>query len=82
MSDDECMGGREFRQWKRDREIELDDQVYGVAKEERPVVEPCRPNEPLTTPAKPGSFYAGRARAAGCEDEYDNAMEARYGKGW
>jgi len=44
--------------------------------------EPCRPTEPLTTPAKPGSFYAGRARAAGCEDEYDNAMEARYGKGW
>jgi hypothetical protein len=37
---------------------------------------------PLTTPAQLGSHYAGRARAAGCEDEYDNAMEAKYGKGW
>jgi hypothetical protein len=45
-------------------------------------VEPCVAPSPLTTPAQLGSHYAGRARAAGCEDEYDNAMEARYGKGW
>jgi hypothetical protein len=45
-------------------------------------VEPCRAPEELTTPAKLGSHYAGRARAAGCEDAYDNEIEARYGKGW
>jgi hypothetical protein len=45
-------------------------------------VDPCRVPEELTTPAKLGSHYAGRARAAGCEDAYDNAMEAKYGKGW
>jgi hypothetical protein len=47
-----------------------------------PVVEPCRSAEPLTTPAKPGSHNATAARRAGCEDAYDNAMEARYGEGW
>ena len=47
-----------------------------------PAVEPCRPVEPLTTPAKPGSHNAAAARRAGCEDAYDNAMEARYGEGW
>jgi hypothetical protein len=46
------------------------------------VVEPCRPVEPLTTPAKPGSHHACAARKAGCEDAYDNAMQARYGEGW
>jgi hypothetical protein len=44
--------------------------------------EPCRVPRELTTPAKPGSFYAGQALKAGCQDEYDNAMEARYGEGW
>jgi hypothetical protein len=44
--------------------------------------EPCRVPEELTTPAKLGSHYAGRARAAGCEDAYDNEIEALYGKGW
>jgi hypothetical protein len=29
-------------------------------------------------PAVPGN--AGAARKAGCEDEYDNQMEARYGE--
>jgi hypothetical protein len=47
-----------------------------------PVVEPCRPVEQLTTPAKPGSHNAGAARKAGCEDAYDNAMQSRYGEGW
>jgi hypothetical protein len=45
-------------------------------------VEPCAVPPPLTTPAKPGNYFAAAARKAGCEDEYDNAMEARYGKGW
>jgi hypothetical protein len=80
--DDDCMGSSEIGRWKRDREIELDDQVYGVPAEERAVVEPCRPTSPLTTPALPGSFYVGRARAAGCDDEYDNEMERRFGAGW
>lgn len=46
------------------------------------VVEPCRPVEPLTTPAQPGTHNAAAARRAGCEDAYDNAMQARYGEGW
>jgi hypothetical protein len=75
--------GAEFRHWRQQREIELDDQVYGVnPPKPAPVLEPCRVPPPLTTPAQLGSHYAGRARAAGCEDEYDNAIEARYGKGW
>lgn len=45
-------------------------------------VEPCRAPEPLTTPANLGSHNVAAARKAGCEDEYDNAIEARYGKGW
>jgi hypothetical protein len=44
--------------------------------------EPCRAPEPLTTPAQLGSHNAGAARKAGCSDEYDNAIEAKYGKGW
>ena len=43
-------------------------------------VEPCRPPVPLATPALPG--LARQARAAGCDDEYDNAIQARYGEGW
>jgi hypothetical protein len=46
------------------------------------IVEPCRINTPLATPAKPGSHNAAAARKAGCEDEHDNAMRARYGEGW
>ena len=80
--EDDCMNGAEFRRWRHEREIELDDQVYGLPRETVPVVEPCRPPEPLTTPAKLGSHFAAAARKAGCEDEYDNAIEARYGKGW
>jgi hypothetical protein len=81
--EDDCVGGCEFRRWRHQRELELDDQVYGVDPPKlAPVIEPCAVPEPLTTPAKLGSHYAGRARAAGCEDAYDNAMEAKYGKGW
>ena len=43
-------------------------------------VEPCRINAENTVPVRPG--YAAAARRAGCEDEYDNAMQARYGDGW
>lgn len=43
-------------------------------------LEPCRIPDELRTPATLG--MAGRARAAGCEDAYDNALEARYGEGW
>lgn len=39
--------------------------------------EPCRVPTPCTVPVRPG--YAAAARRAGCEDEYDNEMEARYG---
>jgi hypothetical protein len=84
MDDDrEHYDGAEFRHWRQQREIELDDQVYGVpAPKPVPVIEPCRVPPPLTTPAKLGSYFAAAARKAGCEDEYDNAMEAKYGKGW
>ena len=40
-------------------------------------VEPCRVPAENTVPVKPG--YASAARRRGCEDEYDNAMEARFG---
>ena len=46
------------------------------------IVEPCRINEPLATPANLGSHNAAAARRAGCEDEYDNVIEGRYGPGW
>jgi hypothetical protein len=47
-----------------------------------PIVEPCRPTEPLTTPALPGNYYAGQAYKHGCEDEYSNQMKARFGGEW
>jgi hypothetical protein len=80
--DDDSRCGAEFRRWRRQRELELDNQVYGVPAEERPVVEPCRPTEPLTTPALPGNYYAGQAYKHGCEDEYANKMKARFGGEW
>jgi hypothetical protein len=40
-------------------------------------VEPCRVPAENTVPVKPG--YASAARRAGCEDEWSNAMQARYG---
>lgn len=43
-------------------------------------LEPCRVPTPNTVPVKPGN--AAAARRAGCEDEHDNAMQARYGDGW
>ena len=43
-------------------------------------VEPCAIPRPNTVPVRPG--YAAAARRAGCEDEWENAMQARYGDGW
>jgi hypothetical protein len=40
-------------------------------------VEPCRVPAENTVPVKPG--YASAARRARCEDEWSNAMQARYG---
>jgi hypothetical protein len=81
--EDDCISGREFRRWRHERELELDADVFGVdPPKPAPAIEPCRTTEPLTTPAQLGSHFAGRARAAGCEDAYDNEIEARYGKGW
>jgi len=40
-------------------------------------VEPCRINAENTVPVRPG--YAAAARRAGCEDEWENALRARFG---
>ena len=40
-------------------------------------VEPCRLPAENVVPVRPG--YAGAARRAGCEDEYENALRARFG---
>ena len=80
--EDDSRCGAEFRRWRRQHELELDNQVYGVPAEERPIVEPCRPTEPRTTPALPGKYSAGQALKNGTEDEYINRMTARYGGEW
>jgi hypothetical protein len=80
--EDNCESLSDIRRWRRDREIELDDIAYSAPKEEQPTVEPCRPNPPLTTPAKLGNHFAQAAWKAGCEDEYQNAIDAKYGPGW
>jgi len=57
--------------------------LYEEEEAKRPPVkplEPCRVPTPNTVPVRPGN--AAAARRAGCEDEYDNAMQARYGDGW
>jgi hypothetical protein len=41
------------------------------------VCEPCRIPTPLSVPATPGN--AAVARREGCDDEYENALRARYG---
>ena len=61
----------------QDQAADAYDRKYG---DEAPVLEPCRIHDELRTPATLG--IAGRARAEGCEDAYDNALEARYGEGW
>lgn len=45
-------------------------------------VNPTPPLPPNTAPVRPGSHNAAAARRLGCEDEWDNAIEARYGEGW
>jgi hypothetical protein len=47
-------------------------------------LEPCRIPPECRTPivAKPGSQNAAAAHKAGCEDEYIDAMQGRYGGEW
>ena len=40
-------------------------------------LEPCRITKPLSVPATLSN--AAAARREGCEDEYENALRARYG---
>lgn len=49
-----------------------DDEVVGW--------QPCRAPTPNTVPAKPGNGNA--AYKAGCEDEWSNEMNVRYGGEW
>jgi hypothetical protein len=73
----------------RDREInrrrarlalEADISAYADTSDPFMPFEPCRALKPSAVPAVPGN--AGAARKAGCEDAYDNDMEARYGGGF
>ena len=59
--------------------------LYEEEEAKRPPVkplEPCRVPTRNTVPVQPGSHNAAAASRAGCEDEWDNAMEARFGEGW
>ncbi len=70
---------------ERAKRFEIADELQRQweAEQRRPrPIEPCRIPPELRTPAVLGSHYAGQALKHGCHDEYDNAMEARYGKGW
>lgn len=73
--------GREYNRRKRRLDLQADlsadlDTEGGVVF----VVEPCRVPPPCTVPVVPGN--AAAARRNGCEDAYDNEMEARYGEGF
>lgn len=73
--------GREYNRRKRWLELQADlsadlDTEGGVVF----VVEPCRVPPPCTVPVVPGN--AAAARRNGCEDAYDNEIEARYGEGF
>jgi hypothetical protein len=48
--------------------------------EERPDRVTCRVPAPCSVPVTPLHYTAAVKR--GCEDEYLNAMRARYGEGW
>lgn len=61
----------------QDKAADEYDRKFG---EQVPVLEPCRIPAELRTTATLG--LAGMASAYGCEDEYDNVTEARYGEGW
>jgi hypothetical protein len=73
----------------RDREInrrrarlalEADISAYADTSDPFIPVQPCRVLKQSAVPSVPGN--AGAARKAGCEDAYDNDMEARYGEGF
>ncbi len=69
---------REFRYRQERLELEADLSAYADTSDPFSHYEPCRVPTPCTVPAVPGN--AAEARRAGCEDEYDNQMEARYGE--
>ena len=46
---------------------------------EKPANDEARP---CPVPVRPGSRWAAAAYRAGCEDEWIDRMESRYGEGW
>lgn len=77
--------------WMEDRDFWAAEQrrrdyaafLYEEEEAKRPAVkplEPCRVPTPNAVPVQSGN--AAAARRAGCEDEYDNAMQARFGDGY
>jgi hypothetical protein len=75
--------GRDEGEWNRQRELEADESAYRDDDDGLPpIFEPCRATAPNTAPARPGSHNAAAARRAGCEDERENEMQARYGGEW
>ncbi len=69
---------QEFRHRRARLELEADLSADADTSDPFAPYEPCRVPTPCSVPAVPGN--AGAARKAGCEDEYDNQMEARYGE--
>jgi len=64
-------------QWRLQDEAELEEQREMNS---WVVCEPCRIPTPLTVPATPGN--AAAARREGCEDEWIDRMNNRYGGEW
>jgi len=60
--------------------LEADISAYADTSDPFIPVQPCRVLKQSAVPSVPGN--AGAARKAGCEDAYDNDMEARYGEGF
>jgi hypothetical protein len=44
------------------------------------VLEPARPARPCNVPVRPGSHNAAAAYRSGCEDEWIDRMQGRYGE--
>jgi hypothetical protein len=62
-------------QWRLQDEAEIEEQRE---MDSWVMLEPCRIPTPLSVPATPGNATA--ARREGCEDEFENALMARYGE--
>jgi hypothetical protein len=71
---------REINRRRARLAIEADISAYADTSDPFMPFEPCRALKPSAVLAVPGN--AGAARKAGCEDAYDNDMEARYGEGF